>query len=272
MLNMLYFYGLIALQIVTESFPVSSSGHLALWQRLWSILFSASTWDSSLYYDLQQQGMYELFVHLLHGPTLIAVGIVFFDRIKWYLRILYSTPCVMKDVLLFIGIADGITLFFYVLFKWVVVVHIPLVIGFCITALLLSSLYWCIYTVYRFSFITNAVVLGVVQGLSLLPGISRLGSTFVVACWLGFMPLQALELSWALQIPLICAAFLKSCVMMGMQHCSSIFWLPHVGWIIVGATICATLGLRLFKGMVENNYAWILSIYVMLIALITALV
>ena len=60
----------------------------------------------------------------------------------------------------------------------------------------------------------EALILGVVQGLSLLPGISRFASTYGAGRLLcGYNTSTAFSISFLIQFPLICAGFLKGLLM-----------------------------------------------------------
>ncbi|MFS8507540.1 MAG: hypothetical protein LVQ75_05700, partial [Candidatus Babeliales bacterium] len=53
------------------------------------------------------------------------------------------------------------------------------------------------------------LVVGIAQGLALLPGISRFGSTFVVGRFLGFSSMQSFQYSFLIAWPLMFAAWVK---------------------------------------------------------------
>ena len=55
----------------------------------------------------------------------------------------------------------------------------------------------------------QAVLIGITQGLALLPGISRMGSTCVVGIWFGLTPLAAFVFSCTIQLPLLIAGVTK---------------------------------------------------------------
>jgi undecaprenyl-diphosphatase len=61
----------------------------------------------------------------------------------------------------------------------------------------------------RFRF-TDAIIIGVVQGLAILPGISRSGSTIATALFLGIDRELAGRFSFLLSLPAICGAMLLS--------------------------------------------------------------
>jgi len=196
---MLYLFGLVCLQIVIESLPVSSSGNCVLWTHLMELYTNIKTCAVPVDIDF-----------LLHGPTIVVVGLYFFDTIWWYLlhiRQMYK-QIVSFSVMCFIS--GFITALLYVPIRQCKLVTIPLWVGFVITAALLFSLVRCKQKETK-KILTwqDVVVLGLVQGCALLPGISRFASTYVAARWLGFYNYHAFGYSFAVQLPLLGAAFLK---------------------------------------------------------------
>src|SRR5690349_11068736 len=124
---MLGFYIVSFVQIVLESLPVSSSGHIHVLE-----LF------------LKQKYSKEL-IHLLHVPTLIILAFFFRDTIFWYIKEYAQKQGAFVKLLFFIGIIDSITVLFFIFFNAynpfkIFPGDVLLVIGFVITGLLLYSL------------------------------------------------------------------------------------------------------------------------------------
>lgn len=198
---MLYLLIMAFLQIVIESFPVSSSGNCALWVRILERFTNIKTMMITTDVDF-----------LLHGPTILVVVLSFFDTLRWY--IVHRADCWSQLFQFFTAccIADIITLAGYVLFRHYRLVTIPVWFGFLLTAGLLISLPLCKQDNEKKSITyRDAAVIGSVQAVALLPGISRLASTYAAGCWLGYSPFHALGYSLAFQFPLLCAAFFKGC-------------------------------------------------------------
>lgn len=242
------FFIIIAVQIVGEALPISSSGHLQLCMELFGEKLNL---------------LPDHVDHLLHGPTLLMV-LIFFWRV-WYplacrvgkaLRVLVRTRvrydlswsqrqllvCVAR-VTGMVVVADCVTAVMYGVIKGLGLgASMPLLLGFCVTAgLLLSSK--MINGSRAPSFLGlqddkgKAVILGLTQGLALLPGISRFGSTVVVAQWLGMRPQRAVQFSFLMFFPLMCAAFVFHGVPVLVHH-SHLFTMP---------TVCALLASTLIS-------------------------
>jgi undecaprenyl-diphosphatase len=192
-----------ALRGLTEFWPISSSGHLALAQTL----FNLGEADRSL-------------SSILRLGTLVAS--VFFFR-KRLLRLLAELwlivsrssaprePARAQD-LLFIAVACAPTAVLGLILHdsaraWA---EEPLAVGFgfSLTGLLLLSSLWAGTAKVPSPNVLAALIVGVAQGLAILPGISRTAATIVTALWFGVRPERAFELSMLIGIPTVAGAIL----------------------------------------------------------------
>ena len=238
----------IILQIVAESFPISSSGHTTLFSYL---VFHFG-------YRLPEIVNAVWFNHLLHLPTVLIVALFF--RKQWVPLVCYPWRYKKMIVRLMgvVFVADAITALFYCFFKYIGVHWFPLGIGFLITAFLLFSLRYCFPGARIPSFLFIASTLGVVQGIALLPGISRFAATYVAARWLALDAQKSLYLSWLLQWPLIVVGSLHGLVGLYLYGLSSELLRPALWLVILGASVVAWYGLRLVYYMARTHqlYKW----------------
>lgn len=242
----------VLLQILLESLPISSSSHVAL-------------------LGMQVPRCVDFFAH---GPTVLMLLIYFRDEIytffslrgrsRWPMWLGYSVK---------IFVAELITVGCFVVFKQSYI-SLPLWCGLLITAILLFSLKIAPFFTLRRSLHTVrwsvVVLLGLTQGISLLPGISRLASTLVVARWAGIEEAVAFRFSCALQVPIFAAAGLW-----GLWDCwgcapgTTLF----TGWCLLGILIATTGAYYLLK-VVERLYRqqqlWLVGFY-MLVPIFCAL-
>ncbi len=230
---MLYLLSIVFLQIVIESLPVSSSGHCALWTYFFENLTNAKTCIIPVDIDF-----------LLHLPTIFMVTFYFSEPIIWYI---FHIKKMYKKIALYAFssfIAGLITSVGYVVIRKFKLISISYSLGFFITGLLLSSLFICkVEKSKRTLTITDAAILGFVQACALLPGISRFASTYVAARWLGFHNYYAFAHSFAIQIPLLVAAFLKATY--GLCIANTIG--DYLSMPLLITSICATIiAYRLF--------------------------
>jgi undecaprenyl-diphosphatase len=235
-------------QIITESLPISSSGHIQLMH-------------ACMHIKLYQTNMQELITFAMHLPTAIIVAL-FFRHDYWptIVGIRKTWPYVLQIVLYGFAV-ELITVLWYGLIAWLDL-RIPLWIGFACTSISLLSLRWCTPAVYGTMTLRKALLLGCVQGIALCGGISRLALTFTVCCWMGLRPMRALQWSLMVQWPLIfVAALYGSYALFDAQMVQ----LLHVAdWLsMLGATIIAYMLLAGISYMVRSNLMWIWGIYML---------
>ncbi len=203
---MLYWYIYIMVQVVIESLPLSSSGHVQLVNDYWKLTQSGYPDDKLV------ASLLPIFDALLHLPTMIMIAFFYRKRVIAWLRHPRRFFFPLMRMAWLTVITDSITvLFFYAKqLGWFPV--IPLYYGLCVTMLLIFSL-TLVRTGNRTAIYdrTLAVILGCVQGVALLPGISRFASTYVVAVWYGCRPEKAFALSWMIHYPLMGVSVLKAC-------------------------------------------------------------
>ena len=204
------------IQGLTEFLPVSSSGHLVLFQQLFGLK------EAELFFDV-----------CVHLGTLLAVMVVFRQEIKniilALMRLISSTgskktilqkiesdPDLKMALLIVIGSIPTAVLGFLFrgiadrLFASAFIVGLMLMV----TGLLLWLTRWAATRVEQpgADRLTpkNALIIGVVQGLAIIPGISRSGSTISIALLLGIRREMAARYSFLLSIPAIIGAGLLS--------------------------------------------------------------
>lgn len=173
-----FFLGLI--QGITEFFPVSSSGHLALVQYFW---LPGSPKD------------YLLFDLVCHLGTLGALFVLLFPVIRAANRGLFLRVCLavlpLFPLLLILGPIKRMF-------------DHPEFLGPCFlfsAFLLFISYYYRLPTGGRSKF--DPLTIGLFQAVAILPGISRSGSTISGAKLLGWEHAEAVRFSFLLAIPTI---------------------------------------------------------------------
>lgn len=199
-----------AVQGLTEFLPVSSSGHLVIFQYLFNLR------ESEILFDVG-----------VHMGTLVAV-IIFFRKdlhsimasvfrffngiLKKKLSLADATqdPDIKLALLIIVGTVPTVILglFFHTIvdriFSSVILVGLMLIV----TGLLLLMTVRIKNnrkTITNFS-IKEALTIGLMQGISILPGISRSGSTIAVGLFMGLERETAARFSFLLSIPAIIGA------------------------------------------------------------------
>lgn len=199
------------IQGLTEFLPVSSSGHLSLYQY-----FTGQSGESAA-----------LFVVVLHLGTLLAVFVAFWGTIREliveFFRLLgdlFSGRLSFKRVnpqrrMIFLLVVSLLPLFLTLLLKdilrGVAEDNNIIVEGVCflVTSVMLFMADRCTgrITARGMSYRAAAAV-GLVQALAPLPGISRSGSTLSAGMMLGLDRTFAVNFSFIMGIPAVCAALL----------------------------------------------------------------
>ncbi len=176
-------------QGLTEFLPVSSSGHILLFERIFKI-------ETGMFLGI-----------MLHAGTLIAVVVLYFSKICnlfkqerkkfWYL-ILATIPAGV------VGIAFGDAIdriFFGGDFLW---------LFFALTAILLFFLSARLKKTYPIKPLNakRATAVGLAQAVAVLPGLSRSGTTLTACVFTGMEKEEAVDFSFLMSIPVIGGALL----------------------------------------------------------------
>lgn len=199
------FLGLV--QGLTEFIPVSSSGHLVLVQHFFDI-------------DTGQDISFEIFLHL---GTLFAV-ILYFRVLLWELiqSLFFWQPSIKNEthrqnrfLILYLGIATFATGVIYLGFKsyFEAAYQSPLLVSLflIITGILIfgSDFFKNNALPATNMGVLRALIIGLAQGLAILPGISRSGSTLSASVFCNIKRKDAAHFSFLLSIPAILAANVK---------------------------------------------------------------
>lgn len=236
------------LQGATEFLPVSSSGHLALGQMLFGVE------DASLTVNV-----------MMHAGTLVATAIMLRHRLAEILIALADGLRRPKSLLestagrdaIFVVVASLPTAAIGLLARDIVSrwTASPLVvaIGFFLTAGLLIASRWAYGGTDTTPSAGAALILGVVQGIAIVPGVSRSGSTIAAALWLGVRADRAFELSMLMSLPAVFGA-----VLLEGRHA---FEHPEgIGVLLLGAAVAFGVGLLalgwLRHSVVRGYFSW----------------
>lgn len=260
------------IQGFTEFLPVSSSGHLSLFQHFFGL-----NGENAVAVTL-----------VLHLGTLIAVFVAFWDKIKRliveFFRMLgkiftgkfkfkESSPEQRMIIMLIVSI---LPLFVFYIFKDFfeglasdsdIIVE---GIGFLYTSALLF-----LSTSKRFAdgkhtcgdvTAGSALLIGAFQGVALVPGISRSGSTISAGLLTGLKREDAVEYSFILGIPIILAGSLLNLKGIGGAS-ESIGILPLIVCFVVAA-VAGYFAIRLIKLLVVSDKFRIFAYYTLALGII----
>ena len=233
------------IQGITEFLPISSSGHVVLFGSFFQL-------DNLLLISV-----------VAHIGTLFAVLYCYRKRIwnlvrhpinKTNLNLIIATIPTIIIVLLFnTFLEDNFS-------------TSSLVWGFLISAVLLL---FADLIKHGKNKITkkSALIMGISQGLALLPGISRSGTTLVAGLFSKVEKNEALDFSFLMSIPIIIAsAVYESFKLFTCQL--TINWLG-IFIVMITSFIFGILSIKIMLKIVKKNKLYYFSIYLIILSLIT---
>jgi undecaprenyl-diphosphatase len=264
-----YFLGLV--QGLTEFLPISSSGHLVIFQTILGIE------GTTFFFDL-----------LLHFGTLGAVVVVYRRDFIQLMRRLYSwkTPSdkgeeesrkpwyLDEDLRLWAMIITGSVPTFILAFLFHVPVekafHSSKVVGI---SLLLSG-FLLVLTRWikgegrgaQRMRIVDALVIGTAQGIAVVPGISRSGITIVAGLVMGLKGDVAARFSFLLSVPAIVGAIVFKIWHQGGLNGSFGFTIELIG--CVTAFFTGILAMKAVIGLVNSGRLYVFSFYCITLGLL----
>ncbi|MFW5891107.1 MAG: undecaprenyl-diphosphate phosphatase [bacterium] len=265
-------------QGLTEFLPISSSGHLVLIQSIFTKVGSFSI-----------EGVENHFLNVMvHLGTMIAIIIVFHKRILNLLKEFISIPANVKkdgwkvtlkrpDLLFIIAIIIGTiptVIIGLLLRNWVkniegglfIVAFMFVITG---TILVLSKFFEEMNN--KRSLVQNnvspikAFIIGIVQGLAVIPGISRSGITITTGVASGINREEAASFSFILSLPAIFGASLLEIIKVDLANINII----GVMTAFIISLIVGYLALKFLIKFIRQGKFYYFAIYVFIIAIIS---
>jgi undecaprenyl-diphosphatase len=235
-------------QGIAEWLPISSSGHLVLFEKWMNIKEASLSFDVFLH--IASLGVILLFfkkqiIEIIKAPFYPQEN----TKENWWWFIIISNICTaIIGYLLYQNIdsfrtVDSVS-------NW-----------FLITAILLlsskfskgeKSLTW-----------KHAIFLGIVQGFAVLPGLSRSGAVIAVALAMKIKKTQAFNYGFIVAIPAMFGSFLLTARAFVFEP---IYILAFAITFIVGY-----LSLKLLQSIMKRNYFYLFFVYTLLMSLIIKL-
>ncbi len=261
------------IQGFTEFLPVSSSGHLSLFQH-----FTGQNGDAGLTASI-----------FFHIGTLIAVFIAFWDKIKALIieffrmisdiftgKFKWKEMSLDRRFIIMIVISILPLFAFYIfkdLFEGFSTDNDIIVegIAFLYTSalLFLSSHKSKKYLGKKDAgeaTVKDALIIGVFQGIALTPGISRSGSTISAGIFSGLKKESAIEYSFILGIPVILASALLETKDI-IETNAVIEWVP----LLIGMAVAAVSGffaIKLIKWLMKTDKFVIFAFYTLVLGIV----
>jgi len=249
------------IQGFTEFLPISSSGHLVIFNALFG----------------QGEGGGLAFSVFLHLATLLAVFISYWKetrvlvreiwlilwdlvRFKWDFKKPERRFLVMLVIATFPATAAGVgikLLGLDSLLENVFVVAAMLLVTAAFMFLIdrLKGVYTDADAPYRISFLV-----GCLQAVAILPGLSRSGSTIFGGILGGFKKEFAIKFAFIISIPAIWGATMLEgyeIIRSGELSIDPVNWL--VGF--AAAAVCGVLAIKFIRTLIKNNKFWVFGVY-----------
>lgn len=256
-------------QGVAEFLPISSSGHLALLQHLFGIT------EGNLF-----------FTEMLHFGTLISIIIVYFEDVKRiiieFLSLVVNLLTGKKSgdltdhqrlgLLILAGSVPtaiiGIT--FEDFFESLYTSLIPIGIALLFTGFLL----WFAERkgseskdIQKMTFI-DSLIIGTFQGMAIIPGISRSGSTIVAGLLRGLKKPLTTEFSFLLALPATFGAFLLGIIKVIRGGNGVIVNMPLVVGVVL-STVVGIISLKALIKILNRNKLHYFSYYLWIVGAVT---
>ena len=246
------------LQGITEFLPVSSSGHLVLLDEILPL-------DSGMLFDL-----------VLHFATLMSVVVFYWKDIKSiFLGCVHEFGHVEeRPNLKFVGYLLAATVITGVMglllknyvehqLRNVIIVGSLLIVN---SLILLASRKQGLFKLSEGKLnLKTALLIGLAQGVAVLPGISRSGSTITTALILGIESKECAKISFLLSIPAILGAVVLKIPDMKNMH------IVNLGVILAAAAVAAVVGylcLKLLNSMLKKANFYLFAPYCFLLGLV----
>lgn len=251
------------LQALTEFLPISSSGHLAIFQ-----LIIKSFKEPPLLFDL-----------FLHLGTLIATIIYFrkqiivifkivkenYKNLQKFVRFYDSSSDIIPALIWSTVITGAIAFPLKNISEKAFTDHRYIISSFLITAIILHLTKFVKKNSNRSIAGKEAILIGIFQGIAIFPGISRSAMTISIALLLGIEKRRAFNYSFLLSIPAIGGALIIEC----FSYKSNLA--NNISSYLFSSLIAFPIGyasLIILKQLIDRSRFYYFSYYCLLIAII----
>ena len=223
-----FFLGI--LQGITEFLPISSSGHLVLIESFFELSLPQK---ELLFFDI-----------VLHAGSLLAIVMYFFSDIWSMVESLWKKEKTTERTMVGILILATIPLVlisFFLQDEWIEFFRQSKYVGMTMIAsgiLFLLAEKWPQKKTETLSW-KKGLIIGCMQSIALIPGVSRSGTTISTGMLLGMDRMQATRFSFLLGIPALLGAFCWG--ILSIQGAA--FQMPEFSLLIIGFLTSFLFGL-----------------------------
>ena len=235
-------------QGITEFLPISSSGHLAFFKQAMKVEI-----ENPLFYDVS-----------LHIGTTLSILFVLRKDILDYIR---EREMLLGIIVSFIFTVP-VALVFENFAEKVEENLILLSFSFFAGALILFSSRFLRLNLKNQ--LLKYALIGIMQGVSATPGISRSGTTISTAFVVGFTPQEAFSFSFILSVPTILSAISYELmkVILGKETAPSVEF-SYLFFGILTSFVFGVISLYILRKIVINYKLWVFGIYMLFMSVIS---
>jgi len=241
-------------QGITEWLPISSKSHLIIIQLL---------------FGLVQPAIFDLLLHI--GSLLVVIFVFWKDIWALIVGVFKGDKKSLKYAAYLIIASIPVAIIGFVFKKQIELALSNMYIlgfGFLFTALILfCSKFTFVKNVKNKSLnFWNTLVIGISQALSVLPGVSRSGTTISTGIIIGADKKEVAKFSFLMFIPAILGATLLEIKDIGM--------ITNIPAMIIGVIVAMITGyfaIKLLMNIINKNKLWYFSIYCAILGIIVLL-
>ncbi len=261
-------------QGITEFLPVSSSGHLVIFQEIFGMN------------DLEKSHL--LFDTMLHFGTIVSVLLVYrkdiTGLIKAFFKLVFDvfmgkftindSPSKRMVVLIIVGTIPAVIIGFLFKDAFETMFKSLRLVGF--TLLITGALLWITNRISlgsrdeKNTKYSNALLIGLFQSFAIIPGISRSGSTIVGGLLTGLKKEFAIKFSFLMSIP----AILGAVVLQFSDVIETGFYKTVITPYIIGSITASIVGYFAIKFLIkilQNGKLYFFSYYCWSVGIISIL-
>lgn len=253
LMNLFQVLTLSLVQGFTEFLPVSSSGHLVIFQKLFGLA------EAPIFFDV-----------LLHVGTLISI--IFYFRKSLLEFFSFKKENIKLVGLIILGTLPAVFIGFLAKDQ----------IEAAFNSLKMTGISFLITAVFLFSTRVasrlikvnkgllgiawlDALIIGIFQAMAILPGVSRSGSTITGSLWRGLSKEAAFVFSFYLAIPAILGAAVLQTKDLSFYSSNNLIY-GFVGLII--SAIVGYVALRLLEGILKSEKLWYFGFYCLALGIV----